>query len=228
MRPGAGYLPTLALGRPRGRPTEPCAHPGVALVGPTPGASPVTLLRSAPRPAYRIYSEEEFLAEDWQVETEPEFALLGQASPRREPKRWGGLAALAALTSVVVAVIGVVALNATRTKPQSNRRIAARGGSPPEIVADRRSIRRLDGGPRKHIRRVSVVIRGAPGRRPFPVGRPLISERPYLPPEPSSPAPTSVPASASAPVSVKATATTATVATVPARGADAEFGFERR
>jgi hypothetical protein len=230
MRPGAGYLPTLALGRPRGFTTEPaCAVPGVAMVGSAAGASPVTLLRSTPRQAYRIYSEEEFLAaEDWQVEAEPEFALLGHAGPRREPKRWGGLAALAALTSVVAAVVGVAALNATRSKPQSNRRIATRGGSPPEIVADRPSIRRLDTPPRKHIRRASAVVRRVPEHRPLPVGRPLSSERPYLPPEPSSPAPTSTPASASTPVSVKATAPTATMATTPAGGADAEFGFERR
>jgi hypothetical protein len=204
-------------------------------------ATRVTLLRRAPRQAYRIYSEEEFLAaEDWQAEVvtgvgvepasefEPEFALLGQAGPRREPKRWGGLAALAALTSVVAAVVGVVALNATRSKPQSNRRTAARGSSSPEIVADRPSIRRLDTPPRKHIRRASVVVRRVPEHRPLPVGRPLISERPYLPPEPSSPAPTSTPGSASTPLSVKATAPTATVATAPASGADAEFGFERR
>ncbi len=102
--------------------------------GPHGGGIAVTLLRSAPRPAYRMYSEEEFLAaEDWPVETESEFALVGQASPRRrESKRWGALAALAALPCVIAAVVGVVALNATRTKPRSSRRVAARGGSPPE------------------------------------------------------------------------------------------------
>jgi hypothetical protein len=36
------------------------------------GATLVTLLRSAPRQAYRIYSEEEFLAaKDWHIEAEP-------------------------------------------------------------------------------------------------------------------------------------------------------------
>ena len=193
------------------------------------GATLVTLLRSAPRQAYRIYSEEEFLAaKDWQVEAEPEFALLEQTGPRHKPKRWGGFAALVALASVVAAVVGVVALNATKSKPQSNRRFAARGDSLPEIVADRVSIRRLDARPRKHIRRAPVVIRRISEHRLLPVSRPLISEHPYLPPEPPSRAPTPAPAPASAPVSTRATATAATVATAPAHGAVAEFGFERR
>ena len=77
MRPGAGYLPTLALGRSRGCTTgPPSTDPAVATAGPTAGASRVTFhadaSRSAPRQAYRIYSEEEFLAaEDWQVAAEP-------------------------------------------------------------------------------------------------------------------------------------------------------------
>jgi len=200
----------------------------------------VTPLRSTPRQAYRIYSEEEFLAaEDWQVEAEPEFALLGKASPRRVPKRWGGPAALAALTTAVVAVVGVVALNATRSNPQSNRRIAARRGSPPEIVADRPSIRAPVVRLRKPTRRAPVALRRVTEHRPPPVGRPPISAHAYLRPEPPPPAPTPAqapipaptpaPVPVSAPASTKATAT-ATVATAPAsaRGADAEFGFERR
>ncbi len=200
---------------------------------PEAGALRVTLLRSAPRQAYRIYSEEEFLAaEDWQVEAEPEFALLGQ-SPQREPRRWGRLAALAALTSVVTAVIGVVALNATRSKPESNRgfagRIAARRGSPEEIVAARSSIRPLGERPRKRTRRASVPVRRATERRSLPAGRPPIPTHPYLPPQPPPPAgtPVSMPASAVT-VSAKATATTATAATPAAGGAGSEFGFERR
>lgn len=200
------------------------------------GALSVTLVRSKPPQAYRIYSEEEFLAaEDWQVEAEPEFALLGRASPRHQPRRWGGLAALVALTTAAVAIVGVVALNATRSKPQSDRRIAARRGSPPEIVADRPSIRAPGVRPRKPTRRAPVAIRRVTEHRPPPVGRPPIAAHPYLPPEPPPPAPTpaqaptptSTPVPVSAPASTKATAT-ATAATAPARGADAEFGFERR
>ncbi len=225
MRPGAGYLPTLALGRPRGRTTEPaCADPGVPTVGPTAGGSRVTLLRPALRQAYRIYSEEEFLAaEDWQAEAEagagpesgaefepayefePEFALLGEAGPRREPRQWGRLAALAALTSVVAAVVGVVALNVARSKSESDRRLAGRiaagGGSLPEIVADRSSIRPLEARPRKHTQRASVTVRRATERRLRPVGRSPIPAHAHIPPPPTPPV-----ATASAPTTTATSA----------------------
>jgi hypothetical protein len=199
------------------------------MVGSTAGASPVTLLRSAPRQAYRIYSEEEFLAAgDWQVE----------AAPRREPKRWGRLAALAALASVVAAVVGVIVLNATRSKSESDRRfagsIAARGGSRPEIVADRSSIWPLDARPRKRTRRASLPVPRATKRRSPPVGRPPIPAHPYLPPQPPphvETASASTTADATA-TPTRATASTpvasATAATAPPGGADSQFGFERR
>jgi hypothetical protein len=183
-------------------------------------ATLVTRLRQASRQAYRIYSEEKFLAaEDWQAEAvtgvgvepasefEPEFALLGQAGPRREPKRWGRLAVLAALTSVVAAVVGVVALNATRSKPQSSRRTAARGGSSPEIVADRASIRPLDARPRKSTRRASVLVRRVTEHDSRLVGRPPITAHPHRHPQPTPPAET-----ASAPVTAATPATPTTAA----------------
>ena len=238
MRPGAGQLPALALGRSRGCTAEPaCTDPGVAAVGPTAGALPVTLLRSAPRQAYRIYSEEEFLAaEDWQVEAEPELALLGQADRQRGPRRWGRVAVLAALASVLATVVGVVALNATRSRSESARgfagRITARGRSP-RIVADRSSIRPLDTYPRKRIRLAYVSVRRIAERRPAPAGRPPVPAHPYTPPQPpppaSPPAPTPVSAPASAATeSPKVTARTATTASNAHGVADAEFGFERR
>ncbi len=239
MRPGAGYLPTLALGRPRGRTTEPaCTDRGVARAGLKAGALRMTLSRSAPRQAYRIYSEEEFLAaEDWQVEPEPEFALLGRVGQQRRPTQWGRLATLAALTSVVGAVVGVVALHATRSRPESDRRFAdggialppTRAGSPQEIVADRSSVRPLDARSRKHTRRAYVSVRRLAERRPRPVGRSPIPAHPYLPPQPPPPVQTPVPVLASAvKVSAKATVRTATTATAAAGGARSEFGFERR
>lgn len=178
--------------------------------GPTAGASPMTLLRSAPRPAYRMYSEEEFLAaEDWQVETESEFALVGQASPRRrESKRWGALAALAALPCVIAAVVGVVALNATRTKPQSSRRVAARGGSPPETAADRPSVGWLGASLHKPTRRVSGLVGRITGHELRPVDRLPITAHPHRPPPPTPPS-----ATASAPTAVAPAATLATPST---------------
>jgi hypothetical protein len=178
----------------------------------------VTLPRSKPRQAYRVYSEEEFLAaEDWQVEAEPEFALLGQASPRRQPKRWGGLAALAALTTAVVTVVGVVALNATRSKPQSNRRIAAREGSPPEIVANRPSTQPLGAPSRSPTRRASVLGRRIAGRGPRPVGRSPITAHPHRPPPPTPPADAAsaraTAASAATPATPSTTAPTTTAPT---------------
>ncbi len=192
----------------------------------------MTRLRSAPRRTYRIYSEEEFLAaEDVRVEAgigagsaselEPEFALLGPAGPRHKPKRWGGLAALVALTSVVAAVVGVVALNATRSKPRIDRGIAARGGSPPEIVADRPSMRPLDAHPRKRLRRTSMAVRRVVEHRLFSAGR-LSAHRyhppwPTLPPRPTRPTATaSAPATPATPTIPATPATSATPATPPA------------
>lgn len=258
-RPPA-WLPDSAGMRPPRSCDGGCHDGGIAgdppALDPAAGATPVMLLRSTPRQAYRIYSEEEFLAaDDWQVEAEPgygsepeparevepEFALLGQHRPR-SPRPWGTLAALAALTSAMVAVVGVVALNATRSQPHGDRRfaarIAARESSPPEIVADRPRVRRLDmTSPRTHVRQVVRRVSERrplaperrpplPERRPLRVGpQPISEEHPYLPPE-SSPAPT--PAPASTPASTGATATTATTTTPATGGASAEFGFERR
>lgn len=241
MRPGAGYLPTLALGRPRGRTTEPlCVHLGVAPAGPPEGASPVMLLRPSPRPPYRIYSEEEFLAaEDCQVEVEPGFgedfepareltpapglALLGRTGPRCESKRWGGLAALAALASVVAAVVGVVALNATRSQPRSDRRFAGRvvagGGSPPGIVAARPSTRSFVASSRKPTtKRASVSIRRITGREPRSIRWLSITAHLHRRPQPTPPAETASASTASEPAT-RPTATRPT--TAPARTAPA-------
>jgi hypothetical protein len=139
MRPGAGYLPTLALGRPRGLPA---------------GVSRMTLLRTSPRPVYRVYSEEEFLAAEERSEpvaTEPVEAELRFASPGDgepffaspgdgepffappgdgEPRLWGRIAALAALAAAVVVVVGVVAMNEMRSRVATERRLADRRDAP--------------------------------------------------------------------------------------------------
>ncbi len=238
MRPGAGYLPTLAPGRSRGCTTEPAfTYPGVARAGPQAGASRMTRLRSAPRRTCRIYSEEEFLAaEDCQVEAgvgpastftstfEPEFALLGLVDSQREPRRWGRFAVLTALASVVAAVVGVVALNAARSRSESDRgfvaRIAVRGGSPREIVDGRRSIRPHDADPRRRSRRASEAVRRVAEHRPRSVGRPAIPAHPYIPPQPSSAATTVISETAGT-ATTTTTAATATTATTPAAGTTA-------
>jgi hypothetical protein len=146
MRPGAGYLPTLALGRPRGSPV---------------GVPRMTLLRTSPGLVYRVYSEEEFLtAEEWSepLETEPveaglHFALLGEGEPRfaalesgesclaalesgesclaalgdGAPRPWGRIAAVTSLALAVLVVAGVVVMNELRSKAAPERRLADGG-----------------------------------------------------------------------------------------------------
>ncbi len=222
MRPGARYLPTLVLGRSRGDCAERKA-PGPALIAATPGpalaaagAPHVTLLRSTPRPTYRIYSEEAFLAaEDWRGETAPELALHDRADPHRKPWRWRRVAVLAALTSVVAAVVGVVALNATRSRSPSDRRLA--GGTaaprrtPPEIVAQRPS-RPRETRPGKPSRRASVPVGRVTKRDRRSRGRAPFGAHPHLPPPPAPPA-----EDASSPTTAaNTTATTATPTTAAA------------
>ncbi len=185
-------------------------------MGSTAGALHVTRLRSTPRQAYRIYSEEEFLAaEDWHGEAEPEFALRGQAGRRREARRWGGFAAPMALASVVAAVVGVVALHVARSRSQSERGfavgVATRGRSPAEIVAARSSAEPLDSPPRKRTRQGSVAVRRVAEHRPLPANRPPRSAHPYRSSRPTPPAEAvSVPTTpAGAAISTTAASTTA-------------------
>ncbi len=248
MRPGARYLPTLVLGRSRGA----CAErkvPGPALAAATPGpavtaagAPHVTLPRSTPRPAYRIYPEEAFLAaEDWRGEAAPKPSLPNRADPHREPWRWRRVAVLAALASVVAAVVGVVTWNATRSRSASDRRLA--GGTaaprrtPPEIVAQRPS-RPLDSPPGKPSRRASMPVGRVTKRDRRSGGRAPFRAHPHLPPPPAPPAEdASSPITAANTTATTATPTTATASTpvaartataaTPASGAGSEFGFER-
>jgi hypothetical protein len=133
-RPGAGDLPTSVLGRSRGF-ALPRGLPARRAFPDRPAAEAravrVTLLRSAPRPVYRVYSEEEFLAaEDWPSEPEPNRASIGQAIGRREPRRWGRVAAVAALSAFVAAVAGVVAVDKLRSRAGTDRRFAGGGIAP--------------------------------------------------------------------------------------------------
>ncbi len=83
-----------------------------------------SLLR-APRQPYRVYFEEEFLAaEDWCEPVEAEPAVT--ASEKCAPRPWGRAVVLVALSAVVVAVTGVVAMNEARSRAGSGRRFASR------------------------------------------------------------------------------------------------------
>jgi hypothetical protein len=130
-------VPWDATGRLQARPRG-AAHPrargrGPGISPPWPSAARV----ASRRPVYRVYSEEEFLAaEEWDVEAlpacgsalepAPEFALLGQASPQFEPRAWGRVAAVAALTTAAAVLVEVVAMNETRSTASTDRRFASR------------------------------------------------------------------------------------------------------
>jgi hypothetical protein len=104
MRPGAGYLPALAPGRPRGSSTP---------------ARRVTLLRSTSHPGYRVYSEEEFLAAaDPLEQTERERAPIAT----REPRRAKPLLAVTALAAAFATVIGAVAIRELRSSMGADRK----------------------------------------------------------------------------------------------------------
>ncbi len=211
MRPGARYLPTLALGRRRGPPV---------------GEGRMRPLLPAARQLYRVYSEEEFLAvEDWSEpgEVEPLRAAIGECGPRP----WGRTVVLAVLSLVAVAVTGVVAMNEARSRAGSGRRFASR-----------RFVPRL---PSQGLSTSPLTInRGASGggsRRRLSSGRALatgrpIAERPtHASPPPaahtftrSQPHPSAVPPT---PPAATATAATAAPNRTSASGAGSEFGFER-
>jgi hypothetical protein len=197
MRPGAGYLPTLALGRPRGPPTN---------------AQHVRALRQTPRQVYRIYPEEEFLrAEDFSAQGGCDGATIRD----RESGACGRLAGVAALTVAVAVVVGVVAMNEVRSRASSDRRTAGRRIAFGEPV-DRRAV---PGKIRSHGRTPRA---GARTRRI--VKRPATVERvPALAQAYTASQPQPQPVAAVAIVAAKAV----TTARAPANGARSEFGFER-
>ncbi len=193
----------------------------------------MTLLGRPPREMYRVYTEEEFFAaEDWPVEAEPDVAPVAAG----EPKPWGRVAGLAALAAVVTAVVGVVAMNATRSRTGTERRFASRKtapGRPPGAAAVARGATRPIGRDmRRHGRARPAVKHDAV--------RPPAAVIPSQPP-PAATVAVSAPATIVAPRT--ATASTATVAsgvatataassaptatTASTGGARSEFGFER-
>jgi hypothetical protein len=246
MRPGAGYLPTLALGRPRGPPV---------------GVPRMTLLRTSPRPVYRVYSEEEFLTgEPWSEPADaepadaepadaepadaelhfaslgeggPSFALPGEGEPYfaplgdGAPRPWGRIAAVTALVLAVVVVVGVVAMNEVRSRVAPERGLADSGiaGQPAheDTAADSsstaRGSSRGDMRREQRLRRASTAIRRtAKSRALFAPAPPSVAASHDRAPARSHPAAAlSVPASASA----AATTAAADPVAVPARTATA-------
>ncbi len=211
MRPGAGYLPTLALGRPR---------------GPSTSARRVRTLRKPPRQVYRIYSEEEFLrAEDWPAEAELDHAAIGD----REPRSWGRVVGIAALIAAVASVAGIVTMSEVRSRVGSDRRSVGRRIALGASIADRPVAIASEASSRIDRRAAGRKIRshGRAPRAPAPIGRvderhaaveraPVVAQA-YIPSRPH-------------PVATVATvpATTVTTAKAPANGARPEFGFERQ
>jgi hypothetical protein len=101
MRPGAGYLPTLALGRLRGPSTD---------------ERRMTLLHRRPRQVYRVYTEDEFLGMDDLLEAvdfdlapasldELDEAPAGRSKPRRRLRQVVGIAIPAAVAMTVSAIV---------------------------------------------------------------------------------------------------------------------------
>jgi hypothetical protein len=211
---------------------------------------PMTLLRCAPRPIYRIYSEEEFF-------TEPEFALVGQASPGDEPKGWVRLAAFATLATVLGAVAAVVVLNRVGSRSGHDRRFAdsavlseplethsrAHVRQPPGTVrrASRRRTRRTGGRTMPvdtSIRSVTPAARASSIAKPASAAAGVatgaapaaatavsaVAERATA----TAVTTTSTHAPAATPVSTATRAAPTASVSAVARGAGSEFGFERR
>jgi hypothetical protein len=148
MRPGAGQLPDLAPGRPRGASTS----------GPR-----VTLLQRAPRRVYRVYREEEFLAAEDRLR---EAALEDWPDPPAAgPSARGRVLGLAAMAGVLAAAAGVAAMLELRST--ATTRIAlgpgGRGHSPQPAPGAPRAWRPIARDMRRHgrERRVSQVHRRA-------------------------------------------------------------------
>jgi hypothetical protein len=146
MRPGAGYLPTLALGRPRGPPT---------------GARHVRVPSRRPRQVYRLYTEEEFLNADdllgseW-GEAPRDCSPIGSSAP----SPWGRRAGIAAAAALAL-VAGVVAIDELRHGAGGGRRSAGRmialgepgAGRPAPLLGGRSSRTRAIGASRPLDRR---------------------------------------------------------------------------
>jgi hypothetical protein len=118
-RPGAGYLPILALGRLRAR-----QRTGVGAL--------VTLWRRAPREVYRVYREEEYLADEDQstgeaphptpVQAYEQDSHSTSALSQSPGSRAGRLFGFGLLTGVTIGVAGLVVLNASHRFPSTTPR----------------------------------------------------------------------------------------------------------
>jgi hypothetical protein len=136
-RPEAGYLPTLASGRPRAR----------MLLS---GDPAMTLLRRAPREVYRVYSEEEFFAVGEDALLAGSAASAGLSEPAvsvgagdRRLRRLAGAAALAGAVGAVGATLAVTDSRpaggaASRTVTDTDPLLSARARVSTSAVASAR------------------------------------------------------------------------------------------
>jgi hypothetical protein len=184
----------------------------------------MTLLRHSPRPVYRIYSEEEFLAaEDWGGEPE-----TVSAARSTSPGPWGRLVGVAALSVTFAALLGVFAFDVMRSPSHSRRRIALvsiAGGRPPQ----RQAPKILTTAPRTLP--LSSAARDTPRRTRAPrspqatARAARIAKLPAYTPSPPSPVEAAPAASEAVPAASEAVpVVTAAAPHPPARP---EFGFER-
>jgi hypothetical protein len=190
-------VPWDAEGRSQARPHGD-AHPrargrGPGISPPWPSAARVasrprrgaTLLRPTPRPGYRVYSEEEFLAAEECSGQDARDLAAGRSTigGGGEARSRGRVAAAAALAAAATAMAGVVAMNAARSRAGTERRFAGaeadrgfaggvapeaygEGGSASSPTADRGS---SDADPRRHprARRASMAMRRVAERHPL-------------------------------------------------------------
>ncbi len=231
-RPGAGLLPTLALGRPRG-PPNPRAARDAAVPTPAPLMTP---LRRPSRQVYRVYSEAEFLAAaDWSGEATAEGS---SSSP------WGRAVGIAALAGAVAIVAGVVVVSASRSSVSRRSTLglladsrsprSAPSSAPVALPASSQPLgrdRRRHGraprgpaGPRRTARRDGVRELGQ--TRTPAVAAPPTAAMPPSPTPPAAPDPTPTSSPATSPAAPPPATTPPTTAS--ANAARSEFGFERQ
>ncbi len=114
-RPGAGYLPILAPGRPRDQ-----SQLGVDEL--------MTLWRRVPREVYRVYGQDEYLAGDDQAPAQPSSSATPVEYERGS--RSGRLVGLGALVGVSVGALGLVLTHASSRAPAARSSGIAQSARP--------------------------------------------------------------------------------------------------
>jgi hypothetical protein len=190
----------------------------------------MTLLRRAPREVYRVYAEEEFLAD---TRCDEPLQTVGAADGVQRLHRIAGATALVAAAG---AVGGLIALTGLQSLAGSRRRERQRPAAVTALTASTRATRpsvwREPGGRGRpgrglvghHAQPGAARVRRARAREVAPASDSAPARERALAPE-SAPAPQSAPVQATAPSG--AARAVAAVAAAPRQSGAAEFGFER-